>query len=84
MPYLNAFPGVVPPAKKALKKAPKQAPKLTLATLMPLAAPPAGSTCFINNTRAHSRTASVAPKTSAANKRRKPSASPPLGLPKPG
>ena len=83
MSYLNAFPSVVPPAKKAPKKAPKQALKSTLATLTPSAAPPAGSTRSVSNTRAHLRTASVAPKASAANKRRKPSAPPPLGPPKP-
>jgi len=57
--------------------------KLTLVTLTSSAAPPAGSTRSISNTRARSRTASVAPKASAANKRRKPSAPPP-GPPKPG
>jgi hypothetical protein len=87
LPYLNAFPGVVPPAKKATKKAPKKAPKQALkptpATLAPSAAPPASSTCSISNTCAYLYTASVTPEASAANKYRKPSAPPP-GLPKPG
>ena len=54
-----------------------------LATLTPLAAPPTSSICSISNTRAYLRTASIAPKASTANKRRKPSAPPPLGPPKP-
>ena len=48
------------------------------------AAPLANSTRSISNTRACSRTASVAPEASAVNKHRKPSAPPPLGPPKPG
>jgi hypothetical protein len=83
LPYLNVFPSIVPPAKKALKKAPKQALKLTLVTLTPLAAPLTDSTRSISNTRIYPRTASVTPKASAANKRRKPSTPPPLGPPKP-
>ena len=81
--YLNAFPSVVPPAKKAPKKAPKQALKLTLATLILLAAPLASSTRSISNTRAYLYTTSIAPKASAVNKHRKLSAPPPLGPPKP-
>ena len=73
----------MPPLKKAPKKALKQALKSTLVTLTPLAAPPTSSTRSISNTRAYLRTASIAPKASAANKRRKPSAPPPLGPPKP-
>jgi len=57
------FPSVVVPAKKPAK----QALKSTLATLTPLAAPPAGSTRSISNTRAHLYTASVTLKASAAN-----------------
>ena len=83
MPYLNAFPNIVPPVKKAPKKALKQALKLTLATLTPSAAPPAGSTSSISNTHAYLYTANVASKASTANKCRKPSTPPPLGPPKP-
>jgi hypothetical protein len=87
LPYLNIFPNIVSPVKKALKKAPKKAPKQalksTLAILTLLAAPPANSTRSVSNTRVRPRTASVTPKASAANKRRKPSAPPPLGPPKP-
>ena len=74
----------MPPAKKAPKKASKQALKLTPAILTPSAAPPANSTRSISNTRVCSRTASITPKASTANKRRKPSTPPPLGPPKPG
>jgi len=84
LPYFNAFPSVIVPAKKPAKKPAKQALKSTLATLTLSAAPPAGSTRSISNTRAYLRTTSVAPKASAVNKRRKPSAPPPLGPPKPG
>ena len=84
MPYLDAFPGVVVPAKKPAKKPAKQALKSTPAILTPSVAPPAGSTRSISNTRARSRTTSVAAKASAVNKRRKPSAPPPPGPPKPG
>ena len=77
----------MPPAKKAPKKAPekalKQALKLTLVILTLLAAPPANNTRSISNTRIRLYTASVAPKASTANKRRKPFAPPPLGPPKP-
>ena len=79
MPYLDAFPGVVVAAKKPAKKPAKS----TLVTLTPSEAPPAGSTRSISNTSARSHTASVTPKASTVNKRRKPSA-PPLGPPKPG
>ena len=79
LPYLDAFPSVVVPAKKLAK----QALKLTLATLTPSVAPPAGSTCSISNTRAYLHTTSVTAEASAVNKYRKPFASP-LGLPKPG
>ena len=86
MPYLDAFPGVVvpikKPAKKPAKKPVKQALKLTPVTLMPSAAPLAGSTRSISNTRACLCTVSVAPEASAVNKRKKLSA-PPLGPPKP-
>ena len=51
---------------------------------MLLVAPLAGSTRSISNARARLRSASVAPKASTVNKRRKPSAPPPLGPPKPG
>ena len=71
------------PAKKPAKKPAKQALKLTLATLTPLVASPAGSTRSISNTLAYLYTASVAPKASTTNKRRMPSAPPPLGPPKP-
>ena len=84
LPYLDAFPGVVVPAKKPAKKPAKQALKLMPVMLMLSAAPPAGSTCSISNTRACLCTASVTPEASAANKCRKPSAPPPLGPPKPG
>ena len=83
MPYLNTFPSVIVPVKKPVKKAIKQALKLTLVTLTPLAAPLAGSTRSISNTRAYLYTASITPKASAANKRRKLSTPPPLGPPKP-
>ena len=61
----------------------KQVLKLTLVTLTPLAAPPAGSTRPISNTLARLCIASVTFKAFAANKRKKPFAPPPLGLPKP-
>ena len=83
LPYLNAFSSIIVPTKKPAKKPAKQALKLTLVTLTPSAAPLAGSTRSISNTRARLRTASVTPKASAANKRRKPSTPPPLGPPKP-
>ena len=83
LPYLDAFPSIVVPAKKPTKKPAKQALKSTLATLTPSAAPLASSTRSISNTRAYPRTASVTPKASAVNKCRKPSTPPPLGLPKP-
>ncbi|OCK93639.1 uncharacterized protein K441DRAFT_660969 [Cenococcum geophilum 1.58] len=60
------------PAKKPAKKPAKQALKSTPATLIPLAAPPAGSTRSISNTRACSRTASVVPKASAVNRHNAP------------
>jgi len=55
-----------------------------LAILTLLVAPSANSTRSISNARVYLRTASVALKASAINKRRKPSAPPPLGPPKPG
>jgi len=58
----------------------KQALKLTLITLTPSAAPLAGSTCSISNTLTYLYTASVAPKASAINKHKKPSAPPLLEL----
>jgi len=86
LPYLNAFPGVVVPAKKPIKKPAKkpakQALKSTPVTLTP-AAPPADSTRLISNTRAYLCTASVIPKAFTTNKHRKPSTPPPLGPPKP-
>ena len=82
LPYLDAFPGVVVPAKKPAKKPAKQALKLTLVMLMPLAVPPAGSICSISNTCTCLCTANVAPEASAVNKYRKLSAPPPLGPPK--
>ena len=84
LPYLNAFPGVIVPVKKPAKKPTKQASKSTLVTLTPLAAPFAGSTRSVSNTRARSRTTSVVFKASAANKRRELSTPSPLGLPKLG
>jgi len=54
-----------------------------LVTLTPSAAPLAGSTRSISNTRAYLHTASVTPKASTINKRRKLSTPPPLGPPKP-
>ena len=66
-----------------VKKPVKQALKLTLVTLVLLAAPLASSTRSISNARARLRSASIAPKASTANKRRKPSTPPPLGPPKP-
>ena len=71
------------PAKKPAKKPAKQAFKLTLATLVLLAAPPASSTRSISNARAYLHSTSIAPKASTINKHRKPSAPPPLGPPKP-
>jgi len=86
--YLDAFPGVVVPAKKPTKKpakkSVKQALKSTLAILMPSAVPPAGSTCSISNICVYLCTASVTPEASAVNKPRKLSASPPPGPPKTG
>ena len=84
LPYLNAFPSIIVPAKKPTKKPAKQALKLTLATLTPSAAPPAGSTRSISNTRAYLYTASIILKASTINRRSKPSAPPPPGPPKPG
>jgi hypothetical protein len=52
--------------------------------MLTLLAPLAGSTRSISNTLAYLRTASVAPKASAVNKRRKLSTPPPLGPPKLG
>jgi len=74
--------GVVSPTKKALKKAPKQALKLMLVMLTLSAAPSAGSTCFIRNTRTYLYTISVTFKAFTINKYKKPSAPPPLELPK--
>ena len=88
LPYLDAFPGVIvpakKPAKKPVKKPAKQALKLTPVILTPLAAPPAGSAHSISNTCAYPYTASVTLEAFAANKYRKPSALPPLGPPKTG
>ena len=81
-PYLNAFPSIIVPAKKPAKQLAKQPAKLTL-VILTLLASLAGSTCSISNTLAYLYTTSVAPKASAANKRRKPSSPPPLGPPKP-
>jgi hypothetical protein len=50
---------------------------------MLLTAPLAGSTRSISNTRAYLYSASIAPKASTINKRRKPSTPPPLGPLKP-
>ena len=83
LPYLNTFPGVVMPVKKPMKKPTKQALKLIPAILTPSAAPPAGSTYFISNTRTFLSTASVAFKASVVNKYKKLSAPPPLEPPKP-
>ena len=79
LPYIDAFPGVVVPAKKPAKKPAKQALKSTPAILMPSAAPLAGSTCSISNTYAHPHTASVTPEASAVNKPKKPFIPPPPG-----
>jgi len=65
--------------KKACKKAREVALKLTPATLTPLVPPLAGSTRSINNALTRSRTTSIAPKASAANKRKKLSTPPSLG-----
>ena len=54
-----------------------------LATLTLLAAPLASSIRSISNTYAYLYTASITPKASTANKRRKLSTPPPLGPPKP-
>ena len=83
LPYFDIFPSVIVPAKKAVKKAAKQALKLILVILMLSAASLASSTRFISNTRARLRTASIIFKAFTVNKYRKPSTSPPLGLPKP-
>jgi len=64
------------PAKKPIKKPAKQALKLILVTLTLLATPPAGNTCFINNTYAHLYTASIAFKVFTINKYKKLSAPP--------
>ena len=62
----------------------KQALKSIPATLTPLVAPLAGSTCSISNTLTYLYTTSVALKAFAANKRKKLFTPPPLGLFKPG
>jgi len=80
LPYFNAFPSIIVPVKKPVK----QALKLILAILIPSAAPLAGSTHSISNTRARLYTANIAPEASTINKYRKLSTPPPLGPLKPG
>ena len=76
-PYTR-WPILLVAAKKPIKKP----VKLTLVILTLLVAPLAGSTRSISNTSACLDTASVTPKASTVNKRRKPS-TPPLRPPKP-